>query len=106
MTRFAKVTHQMVTFGNPDWRQAVSTDRPVTTSWIQKSPGVCGGEPSVRNTRHTVAGLVEWKNQGVTDARILEHHPDLTQTDLEAAWAYYDAHREEIEQILKEDAQA
>jgi uncharacterized protein (DUF433 family) len=84
----------------------VSTGRSVTKSWIQKSPGVCGGEACVRNTRHTVAGLVEWKKQGLTDARILEHHPDLTQADLEAAWVYYDAHREEIEQILKEDAQA
>ena len=87
-------------------RQAVSTERSVTKSWIQKTPGVCGGEPCVRNTRHTVAGLVEWKKQGLTDARILEHHPDLTQADLEAAWAYYDAHREEIEQALKEDAEA
>lgn len=84
----------------------MSTGRSVTKSWIQKSPGVCGGEACVHNTRHTVAGLVEWKKQGLTDARILEHHPDLTQADLEAAWAYYDAHREEIEQILKEDAQA
>jgi len=45
-------------------------------SWIQTSAGVCGGEPCVRNTRHTVAGLVEWKKQGLTDARLLEHHPD------------------------------
>ena len=87
-------------------RQAVSTERKVTKSWIQKSAGVCGGEPCVRNTRHTVAGLVEWKKQGSTDARILEHHPDLTQADLEAAWAYYDAHYEEIEQAIKGDAEA
>jgi uncharacterized protein (DUF433 family) len=60
----------------------------------------------VRNTRHTVAGLVEWKKQGLTDARILEHHPDLTQAELEATWAYYDAHREDIEQTLNEDVQA
>lgn len=65
-----------------------------------------GGEPRVRNTRHTVAGLVEWKKQGLTDARILEHHPDLTQAELEATWAYYDAHREDIEQTLNEDVQA
>jgi uncharacterized protein (DUF433 family) len=95
-----------VALNNPERRQAVSADKPITKSWIQKSPGVCGGEPCVRNTRHRVAGLVEWKKQGLTDARILEHHPDLTQADLEAAWAYYDAHREEIEQALKEDAEA
>jgi uncharacterized protein (DUF433 family) len=42
---------------------------------------------------------------GVTDARILEHHPDLPPADLEAAWAYYATHREEIEQAIKEAAE-
>ena len=84
----------------------MSTERPVAKSWIRKSLGICGGEPCVRNTRHTVAGLVEWKKQGLTDARILEHHPDLTQEDLEAAWAYFASHRGEIEQAIKEDAEA
>jgi uncharacterized protein (DUF433 family) len=101
-----KVTNQMVTFGNPEWRQTVSTERAGTKNWIQKSLGVCGGELCVRNTRHTVAGLVEWKKQGLTDARILEHHPDLTQADLEAAWAYYATHHEEIDQAVKEDVEA
>ena len=40
------------------------------------------------------------------DARILEHHPDLTQADLDAAWAYYQQHREEIDEALREDAEA
>jgi len=101
------VTNQTaVAINNPERRQAVSTDKPVMKSWIQTSPGVCGGEPCVRNTRHTVAGLVEWKKQGITDARILEHHPDLTQADLEAAWAYYASHREEMEQAIKEAEEA
>lgn len=73
---------------------------------IQTSPGVCGGEACIRNTRHTVAGLVEWKKQGLTDGRILEHHRDLTLADLAAAWDYYATHREEIEQAIKEAAEA
>ena len=89
-----------------EWRQAVSTKKIETKSWIQRSSGVCGGEPCVRTTRHTVAGLVEWKKQGITDVRILAHHPDLTQADLEAAWTYYATHREEIEQAMKEAAEA
>jgi uncharacterized protein (DUF433 family) len=84
----------------------VSTERGGTKSWIQKTPGVCGGEPCERDTRHTVAGLVEWRKQGLTDARIIEHHRDLTHADLEAAWAYYATHREEIEQAIKEDEEA
>jgi uncharacterized protein (DUF433 family) len=84
----------------------MATDKTVTKSWIQTSAEVCGGEPCIRHTRHTVAGLVEWKHQGLTDRRILEHHSDLTQEDLEVAWAYYAAHRGEIDQAIKEDAEA
>ncbi len=72
-------------------------------SVIQKNPDVCGGEACVRNTRHTVAGLVQWRRLGLTDQRILEHHPDLTEADLEAAWHYYRQHSEEIDQAIRED---
>jgi uncharacterized protein (DUF433 family) len=75
-------------------------------SWISKTPNVCGGDACVRNTRYPVYSLVEWKKMGLTDARILEHHPDLTQADLEAAWTYYEQHRDEIEQAIREDAEA
>ena len=84
----------------------MSTERSITKSWIQTSPGICGGEPCVRNTRHTVSGLVEGKLQGLTDAPILVHHPDLTPAALDAAWAYYATHREEIDQAIKEAADA
>jgi uncharacterized protein (DUF433 family) len=53
------------------------------TSWIEKNPDVCGGDACIRDTRHTVYGLVEWKNLGLTDERILEHHPDLSLADLQ-----------------------
>jgi uncharacterized protein (DUF433 family) len=74
-------------------------------SWITKTPGVCGGDACIRNTRHTVHGLVEWQRMGLSDARILEHHPDLSMADLHAAWDYYETHRAEIEQMLQEEAQ-
>ena len=72
-------------------------------SGIQKHPGVCGGEACIRNTRHTVAGLVQWRKLGLSNARILEHHPDLTAVDLEAAWSYYHQHTEEIDQAIRKD---
>ena len=56
----------------------------------------------MRDTRHTVSGLVEWKNMGLSDSRILEHHPDLTPADLQAAWSYYASHREEIDRVLQD----
>jgi uncharacterized protein (DUF433 family) len=75
-------------------------------SWIEKHSEVSGGDACIRNTRHTVHGLVVWKKMGLSDARILEHHPDLTPSDLQAAWEYYQNHSDEIERAIKEDAEA
>ncbi len=77
-----------------------------SASWIQKNPGVCGGAACIRNTRHTVAGLVQWRRLGLSDTRILEHHVGLNMTDLEAAWAYYRQQPEEIEKVIREDEEA
>jgi uncharacterized protein (DUF433 family) len=44
--------------------------------------------------------LISLRSQGATDPEILIDYPGLTATDLEAAWAYYQSHREEIEQAL------
>ena len=78
----------------------------LSTSWISKTPGVCGGDACIRDTRHTVYGLVEWKQLGLTDPRILVHHPDLTLADLEAAWDYYAQHTGEIDEAIRADAEA
>jgi type III restriction enzyme len=72
-------------------------------SRINKTPGVCGGEACIRDTRHTVAGLVEWRRLGLSDEGILQRHPDLTLDDLQAAWAYYEAHKAEIDDALTSD---
>ena len=78
-----------------------------TTSWLQKTPGVCGGDACIRNTRHTVAGLVQWQRLGLSNVQILEHHPDWTGAGmLEIAWWYYHRNRAEIDQTIKEDVEA
>src|SRR5207245_7703175 len=38
------------------------------TSWVAKTPGVCGGDARIRKTRITVAGLVERRAHGLSDA--------------------------------------
>jgi Uma2 family endonuclease len=37
-------------------------------SWVRQTPGVCGGEPCIRETRYTVSGLVQWRSLGLSDA--------------------------------------
>ncbi len=77
-----------------------------TPSWIEKSPGVCGGDARIRNTRHSVSGLVEWRRLGLTDDLILGRHPDLSPADLEATWSYFEEHRDEIERAIRENEDA
>jgi uncharacterized protein (DUF433 family) len=50
--------------------------------------------------------LVQWRRLGLSDERILEHHPDLNSADLETAWAYYHQQPNEIEQTIREDEDA
>ncbi len=75
-------------------------------SWIEKRPGVLGGQACVRNTRHGVAGLVEWRRLGLSDAEILGRHPGLTPGDLEAAWAHRERNPEEIDRTIRADEEA
>jgi len=75
-------------------------------SGIQKTPGVCGGEACIRNTRITVRGLVSYRNLGLSDERLLEVTPGLTSADLEAAWTYYRDNRNEIDQAILENDEA
>lgn len=74
---------------------------PTTETVIRKTPGVMGGEACVRETRITVWVLVGYRKLGVTDSRLREFYPGLTQTDLDAAWAYYGDHAAEIEDAIR-----
>jgi uncharacterized protein (DUF433 family) len=80
----------------------MTTDEPL----IRKTPGVMGGEACIRRTRISVWMLVGYRKLGVSDARLLEFYPDLTRQDLDAAWAYYRDHTEEIENAIRENEEA
>jgi uncharacterized protein (DUF433 family) len=73
---------------------------------IESTPGVVGGDPCIVRTRIPVWLLVQAKKTGVTEAEILGSYPTLTAEDLINAWAYYRAHRVEIEQQIAENEQA
>jgi uncharacterized protein (DUF433 family) len=75
-------------------------------SWVQKTPGVCGGDACIRDTRITVWGLVNYRRLGLIDARLLEVIDGLTQADLDAAWDYYNRNRDEIDQAIKDNEEA
>jgi type III restriction enzyme len=71
------------------------------TSWVQKTPGVCGGDACIRNTRITVSGLVEWRKLGLADERIVEIIQGLISQDLAVAWDYYRDNEAEIDEVIR-----
>jgi len=67
---------------------------------ICKTPDTCGGSARICGTRLPVWSLVYYHNEGVD---VLETFPGILYNDVEAAFAYYDTHREEIDREITEN---
>jgi uncharacterized protein (DUF433 family) len=80
----------------------------LTNTWpgIEKRSGVAGGEACVVRTRIPVWTLEGYRRGGWSEARILENFPTLRAADLVNAWAYADAHPEEIAAALHQNQEA
>ena len=63
-------------------------------------------EACIRDTNVHVWALVEWRKIGLSNGEILEAVQGLTQEDLDAAWEYYDANQEEIDEAIRLNAEA
>lgn len=55
---------------------------------ITKTPGVCGGEACIAETRIAIWLLVEAQQLGISEAQLLQDYPHITAADLVNAWAY------------------
>lgn len=73
---------------------------------IESTPGVAGGDPCIVRTRIPVWLLVQARKLGASEADLLRSYPTLTAEDLTNAWAYYRAHKEEIEAQIVENETA
>lgn len=73
---------------------------------IESVPDVCGGEPCIVRTRIPVWVLVQARRLGMSEADILRSYPTLRAEDLANAWAYFRAHKDEIEQQIRENEEA
>lgn len=81
----------------------MATETTKKQSWVQKTPGVCGGRACIRNSRITVWGLVNSHRLGATDAQILENVVGVTPADLQAAWDYYREYSAEIDEDIRDN---
>jgi uncharacterized protein (DUF433 family) len=71
---------------------------------IVKAPGYCFGKAALGNSRVRVNNVICCARQGHTRAQILEEdYPDLTEAQVEAAFAYYREFPREIDAELARD---
>jgi len=73
---------------------------------VEKTSGVVGGDACIVRTRIPVWALEDYRRMGWSEAVILENYPSLRAVDLVNAWAYADAHRDEIDRAIRENAEA
>lgn len=55
---------------------------------ITSRPDVCGGRPCVRDTRIEIAVILDGLAEGLAEADLIDHYPQLTTEDIHAALAY------------------
>lgn len=67
---------------------------------IESTPGVMSGAARITRTRIPVWLLEQARQQGVSEAQLLEDYPTLVAADLANAWGYVRSHREEIEAAI------
>ena len=80
----------------------------VSNVWagIEKTTGVSGGEACIVRTRIPVWTLDNYRRLGWTEVAVLENFPSLRAADLVNAWAYADAHVEEMEKAIHANEEA
>jgi len=69
---------------------------------IVQTPEVCGGKPRLAGHRITVQNIAIWHDRLGWSADEIASEYDLELADIYAALAYYFAHREDIDQSIRE----
>ncbi|MCU0546368.1 MAG: DUF433 domain-containing protein [Oscillatoriaceae cyanobacterium Prado104] len=64
------------------------------------TPAEKTGDARIANTRIPIWSMVNYRLLGANDVRILQDFPHLSAADLANAWAYAEAHPEEIEAAI------
>jgi uncharacterized protein (DUF433 family) len=85
------------------WPEA-AVDRPVPMeALMERTPGVVGGSTRVARTRIPVWTLENCRRLGMSADDVVAAFPSLRVVDVQAAWACAEAHREEVEQDIREN---
>ena len=85
----------------------VTDETALEASLITKNEKICQGQPIIRNTRISVANIVElyylleWDME-----KIYNEYPHLSKEEIAAALEYYENHISEIDSFLKEEKES
>lgn len=103
-----ELKQQILSLSPADRNEIVRLIQEHSNSWtgIAKTPGVVGGDACIAGTRIPVWDLVEYRQMGSSDLKILEAYPQLTETDLANAWAYAATFPDEIANSIAENEAA
>jgi type III restriction enzyme len=82
--------------------QAMAT----AASWITRRTHPDGVEACIRDTNINVWGLVQRRQSGMEDEDILTDVQGLTPEDLQAAWEYFESHKDEVERAIRLNIEA
>lgn len=72
---------------------------------IESRPGVLGGKPCIAGRRIAVEHIAIWHERQGRSADEIAGEYDLELADVYAALAYYFAHREDIDQSIRDGAE-
>lgn len=72
-------------------------------SHIEIMPGTCAGRPRIAGHRIRVQDIVLWTEEGQSADEIVAEFPRLSLSDVYAALAFYNDHREQIDKDIRDD---
>lgn len=94
-----KVIHGRGLLDLIEWARERLTERGADENLpVRSTSNVMGGDACIRKTRIPVWTLVAYKKAGRSDAEILSFYPGLNAADLIAAWDYYAANAEAVDE--------
>jgi uncharacterized protein (DUF433 family) len=74
-------------------------------SYITSDPRICGGEPTIIDTRISVRLIVELENTGKSTDGIVSMYPHITHAQVHDALSYYYDNKEDIDRFIGENTE-
>ena len=72
---------------------------------MDRVPGVCGGEPKVKETRIPVWIIAGWHCMGMSMDEIMVMYPQLNAAQVFDALSYYYDHKAEVDEVRYQNSE-